>query len=72
MEAVTANERAGGPHRLDPMLEGSWKATELMSRRVVVELFAEEYRALEAACGGRCITAAELVRVVALRLARAA
>jgi len=30
-----------------------------------------EYQALEAACRGRCITAPELVRLVAVRLARA-
>ena len=38
-------------------------------RRVVVEFHPDEYRALEAACRGRCISAAELVRVVATRLA---
>ena len=40
-------------------------------RRVVVELEPSEYQALEAACRGRCITAPELVRIVALRLAGA-
>jgi hypothetical protein len=40
-------------------------------RRVVVEFHPDEYRALEAACQGRCITAPELVRLVALRLTRA-
>jgi hypothetical protein len=40
-------------------------------RRVVVEMDPGEYQALEAACRGRCITAPELVRLVALRLARA-
>jgi hypothetical protein len=39
-------------------------------RRVVVELSADEFRALEAACRGRCITAPELIRLVALRLTR--
>jgi hypothetical protein len=39
-------------------------------KRVVVELDADEYRMLEAACRGRCITVPELVRLVALRLAR--
>jgi hypothetical protein len=29
-----------------------------------------EYRALEAACKGRCQTAPELIKLVALRLAR--
>jgi hypothetical protein len=55
----------------DPMLNGSWKAAEQLPRRVVVELSPAEYRALEQACSGRPITAAELVRLVALRLARA-
>jgi len=39
-------------------------------KRVVVEFSADDYGALEAACRGRCVTAAELVRLVALRLAR--
>ena len=39
-------------------------------RRIVVELSADEYRALEAARRGRCVTGPELVRLVALRLAR--
>jgi hypothetical protein len=41
-----------------------------MPKRVVVEFSADEYRALEAACRGRCVTLPELVRVVALRLTR--
>jgi hypothetical protein len=53
------------------MLNGSWKAAEQLPRRVVVELSPADYRALEQACSGRPITAAELVRLVALRLARA-
>lgn len=42
-----------------------------MPKRVVVELEAWEYEALEVACRGHCITAPDLVRLVALRLARA-
>jgi hypothetical protein len=42
-----------------------------MPKRVVVEFSADEYQALDQACRGRCLTAAELVRLVALRLARA-
>jgi hypothetical protein len=55
----------------DPMVNGSWKTTEQLPTRVVVELSPAEYRALEQACKGRCLTAPELVRLVALRLARA-
>ena len=39
-------------------------------RRIVVELSADEYQALEAFCRGRRVTVPELVGVVALRLAR--
>jgi hypothetical protein len=53
------------------MLEGSWRSATQAHKRVAVEFSADEYRALEAACRGRCLTVAELVRLVALRLARA-
>jgi hypothetical protein len=39
-------------------------------RTIVVELRAEEYQALEAACQGRRVTAPQLIRVVVLKLAR--
>ena len=52
------------------MIEGSWVGAARKPKRVVVEFSADEYRALEAACRGRCMTAPELVRLVALRLAR--
>jgi len=55
----------------DPMIEGSWVGAARKPKRLVVELSADDYRALEAACRGRCMTAPELVRLVALRLARA-
>jgi hypothetical protein len=55
----------------DPMLNGSWQAAEQLPKRVVVELSVDDYRTLEQACKGRCVAAAELVRLVALRLARA-
>jgi hypothetical protein len=53
------------------MIDGTWVAAGRMPKRVVVELRADEYRALEAACRGRCLTVPELVRLVALRLAQA-
>jgi hypothetical protein len=53
------------------MIEASWTAAARMPKRVVVEFSADEYQALETACRGRCIATAELVRVVALRLATA-
>lgn len=53
------------------MIEGTWVAAARMPKRISVEFSADEYRALEAACRGRCITAPELVRLVALRLAQA-
>jgi hypothetical protein len=53
----------------DPYIRGK-KLVEAEPRRVVVELHPDEYRALEAACKGHCITAPEFVRLVALRLAR--
>jgi hypothetical protein len=53
------------------MLNGSWVAAARMPKRVVIEFTADEYGALEQACKGRCLTAPELVRLVALRLARA-
>jgi hypothetical protein len=53
------------------MLEGSWHSATQAPKCVVVELTADEYRAIDAVCRGRCITAAELVRVIALRLAQA-
>lgn len=40
-------------------------------RRVVLELRPDEYRALETLCRDRSCTVPELVRVVALQLARA-
>jgi hypothetical protein len=70
LRAVADNDRAGGPRVRDPMIEGTWVNAARMPKRVVVEFSADEYRALEAACCGRCVTAAELVRLVALRLAR--
>jgi hypothetical protein len=48
----------------------SKKAAAAEPRRQVVELSPAEYRALETACRGRCLTAPELVRLVALRVAR--
>jgi len=53
------------------MIEGTWMAVARAPKRVVVEFSADEYRAFETACRGRCITAPELVRLVALRLVRA-
>jgi hypothetical protein len=40
-------------------------------RRIVLELRPAEYEALERACKGRCISAPELIKLVALRLSRA-
>jgi hypothetical protein len=54
---------------LDPYIRGR-AAAAAEPRRVVVELDPCEYQALEVACRGRCITAPELIRLVALRLTR--
>lgn len=40
-------------------------------RRVVLELHPDDYHALEVFCRDRRVTVPEMVRVVALRLARA-
>jgi hypothetical protein len=63
----------GAPRRGagDQMLNGTWQVAARMPKRVVVELHPSEYEALEAFCRGRCCTVPEMVRVVALRLARA-
>jgi hypothetical protein len=68
---LAAVEHARGARVKDPMIEGTWVAAARMPKRVSVEFTADEWRALEAACRGRCVTAPELVRLVALRLARA-
>jgi hypothetical protein len=67
--ALAALVRAG-EQVVDLYIRGR-QAIALEPRRVVVELSPDEYRALEVVCRGRCITAPELVRLVALRLARA-
>jgi hypothetical protein len=53
------------------MINGTWHSATRAPKRVAVEFTAAEYRALEQACRGRCLTPPELVRLVALRLARA-
>ncbi|MGH3084696.1 MAG: hypothetical protein ACRDNP_11705 [Gaiellaceae bacterium] len=53
----------------DDMIRGR-RLAAVEPRRVVVELRPDEYRALEDACKGRCLTAPELIKLVALRLAR--
>jgi hypothetical protein len=50
------------------MISGSWLKATRMPRRVVVT--AEEFKALEARCNGQT-TPAQLIRLVALRLAGA-
>jgi hypothetical protein len=62
--------RRGRAALVDPYIRGT-KRTAIEPRRVVVELQPDEYQALEAACRGRCFTAPELIRLVALRLTRA-
>jgi hypothetical protein len=52
------------------MISGSWLKATRMPRRVVVEFTAEEFKALEARCNGQT-TPAQLIRLVALRLAGA-
>ena len=42
-----------------------------MPKRIVVELDAADYEALEVACHNRRVTAPLLIRLVALRLVRA-
>ena len=47
------------------------KTTATEPRRVVLELQPSESQALETLCRGKCCTVPEMVRLVALRLARA-
>jgi hypothetical protein len=54
---------------LDPMIRGP-KRMAAEPRQVVVELEPSDYVALETFCRSKCCTVLELVRVVALRLAR--
>jgi hypothetical protein len=50
------------------MLEGGWRTTAKLPRRVVVELSPSEFEKLDRACGG--VPVADLLRVIALRLAQ--
>lgn len=60
----------GGRTILDPMIRDR-KTTATEPRRVVLELEPSEHQALETLCRGKCCTVPEMVRLVALRLARA-
>ena len=70
VQATEADRARTGPRIRDPMIDGTWVSAALKPKRIAVELSAAEYRVLEQACRGRCLTVPELVRLVALRLAR--
>lgn len=71
LDNVSRATGANGRHRgycFDPMMRGSWKATQAMPRRIVVELEPDEFASFDRACGR--IAPADLLRAVALRIAQ--
>jgi hypothetical protein len=60
---------ANGNHRgagYDPMINGTWRATEVLPRRIVVELEPADFEKFNKACGR--IPPADFLRLVALRI----
>ena len=50
----------------DSMINGAWRATERLPRRVVVELTPKEFERLDRVCRG--IAVSDFLRLVALRV----
>lgn len=65
-QTVKAKRNWGG--HADHMLNGTWRKTETMPRRVIVEFAPAEFERLDKACGR--IAPADFLRLVALRVAQ--